>query len=292
MPDTREILKQIKRIELNTKKLVDTLIAGKFHSVFKGQGLEFSELREYQPGDDVRAIDWNVTARFDKPFIKVFREERELRVYFLLDISGSSVFGSSVTKKRCSIELITSLIFSAIWNNDKVGLLLFTDRIEKFVPARSGRRHALKLLSFMIRTIPKSSGTEVAAAIKYFSRIVKRTSIVFIISDFLSRDFFNELKSLNIRHDVIAIRIFDPIETSLPELGLIVLEDEETGEQILVDTSDKEFRARYNKLIAHRDSELANLFRKAKVDYLCLGTNENFYLPLKKFFKRREVLYR
>ena len=284
----KEILKQIKKIEINTKQLVDGLIAGNYHSVFKGQGIEFSEIREYKPGDDVRAIDWKVTARFNKPFVKEFIEERDLRVYFVFDYSSSNFFGNVVEKKRKAVELVATLMFSAMQNNDNVGLFIFTEGIEKFVPARKGRKHVLKLISLLLSHKPLSEKTDLGAALAEVSNILKRRSIVFIVSDFYNQDFSKQLLVLKNRHDVVAIKVNDARELELPDVGLIQLEDEETGEQILIDTSDPVFRENYKREVENEEKRLERIFRRHKVDVLRVLTDEPYEIPLKKFFNLRK----
>ncbi|MGC9309132.1 MAG: DUF58 domain-containing protein [Candidatus Nanoarchaeia archaeon] len=284
----KEIVKQVKKVELNTKKLVEGLITGNYHSIFKGPGIEFSEIREYKLGDDIRAIDWKVTARFNKPFVKEFIEERDLSVYFVLDISGSSSFGNNIEKKRKSIELIASLMFSAMKNNDAVGLFLITDKLDKFVPARKGKKHILRLIMELLTFNPKSKKTNLLESFKSVSKIIKKRSIVFVISDFFSEDFSKPLKVLKKRNDVIAVRIIDNREKELPNIGYIELEDEETGEQVLVDTSEKEFRENYAKLVKENDKKLEKIFKKYKIDFIEILTDESYEKPLKKFFKIRK----
>lgn len=284
----QEILKQVKTIELTTKHLVDGLMAGKYHSIFKGQGIEFSEIREYVPGDDVRAIDWNVTARFNRPFVKEFIEERDLQVYFAFDASGSGEFGDRVSKKKKAIELAATLMFSALRNNDKVGLLLFTDRVECFIPARKGRRHVLKTLSTILSHSPASKRTDIGCALSYLSRVVKKRGVVFIVSDFLSENFLREMKILKSRQDVIAINMSDPRESEIPDVGMIRLEDEETGEQILLDTSDTAFRERYAKSVRDHNMKLTREFRKLKIDTVNIQTHEPYEMQLRRFFKTRQ----
>jgi len=284
----KEILKQVKKIELNTKKLVEGLITGNYHSIFKGTGIEFSEIREYKPGDDVRAIDWKVTARFNRPFIKELIEERDLRVYFVLDVSASSSFGNNIEKKRKSIELIASLMFSAMKNNDTVGLFLITDKLEKFIPARKGKKHILRLITNLLTFNPESKKTNLLEPFKSVSKIIKKRSIVFVISDFFSDDFSKPLKVLKKRNDVIAIRIIDNREKEIPNVGYIELEDEETEEQILVDTSDENFRENYLQLIKENDGKLERMFKKHRIDFIEILTDESYEKPLKKFFKIRK----
>jgi len=284
----KEILKQVKKIELNTKKLVEGLITGNYHSIFKGTGIEFSEIREYKPGDDVRAIDWKVTARFNRPFIKEFIEERDLNVYFVLDVSASSSFGNNIEKKRKSIELIASLMFSAMKNNDAAGLFLITDKLEKFIPARKGKKHILRLITELLTFNPESKKTNLLEPFKSVSKIIKKRSIVFVVSDFFSDDFSKPLKVLKKKNDVIAVRIMDKREKEIPDIGYIELEDEETGEQILVDTSDESFRENYSKIIKENDKKLESMFRKYKIDFIEILTDESYEKPLKKFFKIRK----
>lgn len=289
MQETKDILKQVRKIEIVTKHLVDSLITGNYHSVFKGQGIEFSEIRDYRPGDDIRAIDWKVTARFNHPFIKEFIEERDLNVYFVFDYSGSNRFGNLVEKRRKAIELTAALMFSAMRNNDNVGLFIFTQDIEKFVPAKKGRRHVLKLISLLVSHKPQSRKTNIEKTLSSVSNVIKKRGIVFILSDFYSQDFAKSLKILKKRHDVIAIRINDTRETEIPDVSLIQLEDEETGEQLLVDTSDESFRKNYAKIMNEEETRLEHLFNKNKVDTISINTDTSYELPLRKFFKIRQT---
>ncbi len=284
----KDILKQVKKIEITTKHLVDGLIAGNYHSVFKGQGIEFSDIREYMAGDDIRAIDWKVTARFDQPYVKEFIEERDLNVYFAFDFSGSGSFGSTISKVQKALELTASLMFSAVQNNDNIGLFLFTDKLEKFIPARKGRKHLLQALSTLVSYEPKSKNTDISHALASISKIIKKRSILFVISDFHPINFMQAMKLLKAMHDVIAINVSDTRESGLPDVGLIQLEDEETGEQILVDTSDKEFRTNYQRMMAEENLRIASLFRKLKIDTINILTDEPYETPLRKFFKTRK----
>jgi len=247
-----------------------------------------SEIRNYTPGDDIRAIDWKVTARFNEPFIKKFIEERDLSVYFVLDISGSENFGSDITKKRKSIELIASLMFSALRNNDKVGLFLFTDNIEKYILARKGKKHIFKVLSELLSYKPQSKKTDLKNSLASVSNILKKRSIVFIVSDFYSEDFLKPLKILKRKHDLVLIKISDKREKEIPDIGLIELEDEETGEQILVDTSNVEFRNNYINLINLHDEKLKTQFKKYKLDFIEITSEEPYEKPLRRFFKIRQ----
>ncbi|RMF54438.1 DUF58 domain-containing protein [Candidatus Woesearchaeota archaeon] len=288
MQETKEIIKQVKKIEIATKHLVDGIIAGNYHSIFKGQGIEFSEIRDYRPGDDIRAIDWKVTARFNRPFIKEFIEERDLRVYFAFDYSASGSFGNIIEKRRKAVELTATLMFSAMRNNDNVGLFIFTDKIEKYVPARKGRRHVLKILSTLVSYKPESRKTNLKDSLNYILNVLKKRSIVFIISDFYDAGFLKQLNLLRRRHDVIAIKVRDDRESSIPDIGLIQLEDEETGEQLLVDTSDEEFRRNYEKIMREEEKKLYSNFKKHKIDAISISTDEPYELPLRKFFRERK----
>jgi len=288
MQETKDIIKQVKKIEITTKHLVDGIIAGNYHSIFKGQGIEFSEIRDYKPGDDIRAVDWKVTARFNHPFIKEFIEERDLRVYFAFDFSGSGSFGNTVEKRRKAIELTATLMFSALRNNDNVGLFLFTDSVEKYVPARKGKRHILKIISSLVTHKAKSKKTDLSNSLAYISNVLKRKSIFFIVSDFFTDDFTKPLTILKNKHDVIAIKVQDSREYKIPDVGLIHLEDEETGEQILVDTSDEEFRKNYSKLMSKQRKDIDTKFKKHKIDTVSITTDEPYEIPLRKFFKIRQ----
>ena len=288
MSQTKTILKKIKKLDIKTKQLVDGIITGNYNSVFKGQGIEFSEIRDYRPGDDIRAIDWKVTARFNHPYIKEFIEERDLQVYFVIDVSRSGSFGTNISKKEKSLEIVASLMFAALRNNDGVGVFLVTENMEKFIPVRKGRRHVLKLLDIISNFTPISTKTSLKKPLERVSKTIKRKSIVFVISDFIDNsDYLKPLKMLRKRHDVIALRIIDPREKEIPDVGLIELEDEESGEQILVDTSDEEFRDSYSRLVAENDSHFLANMMKNKIDTISLLTDQDYSIPLKKFFKRR-----
>lgn len=288
MSQTKTILKKIKKLDIKTKQLVDGIITGNYNSVFKGRGIEFSEIRDYRPGDDIRAIDWKVTARFNHPYIKEFIEERDLQVYFVIDVSSSGSFGTNISKKEKSLEIIASLMFAALRNNDGVGVFLITENVEKFVPVRKGRKHILKLLDIIVNFTPNSMKTNLKKPLERVSKAIKRKSIIFVISDFIDNsDYLKPLKILRKRHDIIALRIIDPREKEIPDVGLIELEDEESGEQILVDTSDEEFRNSYSRLIAENDSKFLTNMMKTKVDTISLLTDQDYSVPLKKFFKRR-----
>ncbi len=288
MSQTKEILKKVKKLDIKTKQLVDGIISGNYNSIFKGQGIEFSEIRDYRTGDDIRTIDWKVTARFNHPYIKEFIEERDLQVYFILDVSGSGSFGTNISKQEKSLEIIASLMFAALRNNDGIGVFLITDNVEKYIPVRKGRKHILQLLNIITTFTPSSTKTNLKQPLEQISKIIKRKSIVFVISDFIDNsEYLKPLKILRKRHDVIALRIIDPREKEIPDVGMIELEDDETGEQILVDTSDEEFRNMYSRLITENDLKFITNMMKNKVDTISLLTDQNYSVSLKKFFKKR-----
>jgi uncharacterized protein (DUF58 family) len=284
MDDRRELIRQIREIELRTGILVEGLQAGQHNSIFKGQGIEFSEIREYVPGDDIRSIDWKVTARYNHPFIKEYTEERDQTFYFMADISGSGSFGSRTTKQQKILELIASMGFSALRNNDRIGLCLFSDHVEKFIPAKRGRKHLVGVLNTLIDHQPVSDRTDLGAAARFLSKVLSRRSSVIILSDFISPSFMQPLKILRAHHEVIAIRVADLREREIPDIGYIELEDPETGEQVLVDTSDEEFRERYRILVQAAESELHESFMKNRIHELVLMTDEPYEIPLKTFF--------
>lgn len=289
MPEqVKEILKRVKTLELRTNRLVEGLIAGNYHSVFKGRGIEFSEVREYVPGDDIRSIDWNVTARFNAPFVKEFIEERDLNVYIVFDASASNDFGCEKSKRETSLEIAASIMFAVLRNNDNVGLCLFTDRVEKFVWPRKGRKFVLRLLRELVCHEPKSTKTDINNSLAHFSRIIKKRSIIFILSDFLSGDFEKPLKFLKNKHDVILINLSDIREREIPDIGYVFLEDGETGEQMLVNTADENFRKAYCGHMKRKGDELSMRMKRLKVDMIGVNTGEPFHVPLRKFFAMRE----
>jgi len=289
MSQIREILKQVKKLEITTKLLADGLVTGNSNSIFKGHGIEFSEIRDYRPGDDIRAIDWKVTARFNHPYIKEFIEERDLQIYFIIDLSESGSFGTNISKKQKAIEIISSLMFAALRNNDRIGVFLITDGVEKFIPAKKGRKHLLQALNLIVSFSPKSLKTDLKNSLVQISKIIKRKSVLFVISDFIDEsEFLKPLKILRKKHDIIALEISDLREKEIPNVGLIELEDKETGEQILVDTSDDEFRNSYSKLILDNELQFTANLRKIKIDTLQLLTDQNYSIPLRKFFRRRK----
>jgi uncharacterized protein (DUF58 family) len=284
-----EVLKQIRRIEIRTKRLVNDLFSGEYHSTFKGQGMEFEEVRQYEPGDDVRLIDWNVTARTGYPHIKKFKEERELSVVLLVDASSSGRFGTRERfKSEMAAELAALLAFSAIKNNDKVGLIIFTDSIEKFIPPKKGRSHVLRIIREILYFQPEGTGTDIGGALEYFNRVIKRKSVVFLISDFLGEDYFKPLQIANNKHDIISIKIADPRETVFENVGLIELEDAETGEVFLVDTGSADFRREFSAKAAEDADLLKRGFQMINVDFISVRTDRSYIVPLINFFKMRE----
>jgi uncharacterized protein (DUF58 family) len=289
----KEILKKVKRLEITTRGMVNDVFSGEYHSVFKGRGMEFSEVREYQIGDDIRTIDWNVTARYGHPFVKVFEEERELTVMLMVDASSSGEFGTFERMKgEIAVEICALLAFSAIKNNDKVGLIIFTDKVEKFVPPRKGKPHVLRVLRELLYFKPEDKLTDIGLALEYMNRVIRRRSVAFLVSDFISKDFEKPLRIANKRHDIVAINIVDPRELELPNVGYIELEDAETGEQLLLDTTNAEVR----RLFASKTSDaLINrekLFKSMNMDSISIHTNESYFEPLMKFFKMRAKRFR
>jgi len=284
-----EILKKIRALEIKTKGLVQTMFAGDYHSVFKGRGMNFEDVREYQPGDEIRAIDWNVTARLGTAFVKKFTEERELTVVLVVDVSASGNFGSAAQSKReLAAEVACVLAFSAIRNNDKVGLMLFSDRVELFIPPKKGRSHTLRIIREILFFEPEGRGTKPALALDYLNNVMTRRVVVFFISDFQTSDFSRELSVSGRRHDFIALHIQDEREANLPNVGIITLEDAETGEQIEINTADRSTRARFNALAETHRAELNRTLRRNNIDAVSLRTGENYLPALRSFFKQRE----
>ncbi|MBI4431361.1 MAG: DUF58 domain-containing protein [Candidatus Omnitrophica bacterium] len=288
----KEILRQIKRIEITTKRLVSETFGGEYTSVFKGQGIEFADVREYVPGDEIRSIDWNVTARSDRPFVKQFVEERQLTVLFLVDMSGSAHFGSGEKfKAEVAAELCALLAFSANKNNDRVGLIIFTDEVEKYIAPSKGARHVLRVVREILYYQPKSRGTNLKGALEFLDRILTRTAVVFVISDFLGESAALPLKRLSKRHDVIAMRIYDPREQILPRRGIVQLIDAETGERRLADCGSATVRRKYEEKVKVRTEEILNLFKRIGVDHIDINARESYVDPVLKFFKEREDRY-
>ncbi|MEN3368429.1 MAG: hypothetical protein V7609_572 [Verrucomicrobiota bacterium] len=284
-----EILKKIRALEIKTKGLVQTIFAGDYHSVFKGRGMNFEDVREYQPGDEIRAIDWNVTARLGTAFVKKFTEERELTVVLVVDVSASGNFGSaSQSKRELAAEIACLLAFSAIRNNDKVGLLLFSDTVELFIPPKKGRSHTLRIIREILFFEPAGRGTAPSLALDYLNKVVTRRAVVFFISDFQTSDFSRELAVSGRRHDFIAVHIQDQREEHLPNVGIITLEDAETDEQIEINTADRNTRARFSALAETQRVDLNRMLRHNHIDAISLRTNENYLPALRSFFKQRE----
>jgi len=285
----KKILKKVKRIEIKTRGLVNDLFGGEYHSAFKGRGMTFSEVREYHSGDDIRLIDWNVTARTGSPFIKIFEEERELTVFLLVDISSSGDFGSGKQlKKDFGAEIASVLGFSAIKNNDKVGLILFTDRIEKYLVPKKGKTHVLRVIRELLYTNPLGKQTSIKNAIDYLLKVAKRKSVVFLISDFLDENYFSSLKILNKKHDLISIQLLDPAELKFPNIGLAKVEDPETGQIFWIDTASKIAMNRLTREIDLKQSMFKKKAKKFGLDLISISTEEDFVEPLLSFFKKRD----
>ncbi len=286
--DIRSVLRKIRAIEIKVRHLVDQAFAGSYHSVFRGQGMDFEEVRQYQPGDEIRSIDWNVTARFGDPHVKQFTEERELSVVLLVDLSGSGNFGSQERSKReTAAEIAATLAFSATRNNDRVGLLLFSDRVELYIPPRKGRSHVLRVIREVLFFRPEGRGTDLAGALRYVNRVMHRRAILFLLSDFFSPDFQKELSLTSRRHDVIAVQIRDPLEEELPRVGRILLEDEETGAQLEVNTSDEKVRRRFREETEAAQASLEKTLGRCGVDRVALTTAGEYLPLLRSFFQRR-----
>ncbi len=285
----REVVRQIRRLQLRARRAVEDLLGGEYHSVFKGTGIAFEEVREYQPGDDIRTIDWNVTARMGHPFIKRFVEERELTVMLVVDGSGSNLFGTQLQQKReVAAELAAILAFSAIRNNDKVGLVEFTDRVERFVPPRKGTRHVLRLIRDVLFFQPAHRKTSLKEGLDFLNRVLHRRAIVFLLSDFLDRGYERAFKRTGRRHDLVAIRIFDPREEELPAVGLLELEDAETGERLVLDTFSRKVRDAYAEAARKRREALSRLARSARIDLIEVSTDGGHLDALIRFFRLRE----
>lgn len=286
---TQQTLRRVGELELLTRRLVDGLVSGAHNSVFRGRGIEFNEIREYRYGDDVRAIDWNVTARLDRPYIKEFIEERDLQVYVIADVSGSGSFGSASPKQDMIDQVAAAVLLSAQRNGDRAGMFLVTDRIEEFVPARRGKRHAMGALFRLVSRNPESQMTDLAACLKSVAKIVKRRSVIVLVSDLIDESGYSRpLRFLAKRHDLIVIRVSDPREQNIPDVGLIQLEDGETGEQMLVDTSDESFRRAYSELVTRKDIEISSLMARYRIDSIQIGSNSDYGPELVHFFKTRK----
>ncbi|MBM2833249.1 MAG: hypothetical protein HW406_410 [Candidatus Brocadiaceae bacterium] len=288
----KDILKKIQQIQIHTRRLVNEAFVGEYHSVFKGRGMEFDEVREYQPGDEIRTIDWNVTARMGRPFIKRYVEERELTVMLLVDVSASGNFGSiKHLKNEVATEICAILAFSAIKNNDKVGMIMFTDKIEKFIPPKKGPKHVLRVIRELLCAQPTGKGTNISVALEYLNKITHRRTISFVVSDFIANDYAHALRIANKRHDMIAITIVDPREQELPNVGFIELRDAESGEILLLDTADSLARREFGALNNRRRQEQSRLFRSMGVDEILINTNRHHVEPIVRFFRIREKRY-
>jgi len=287
--ETSELLKKVRKVEIKTRGLSNHVFAGEYHSAFKGRGMAFSEVREYQYGDDVRNIDWNVTARFNHPYIKVFEEERELTVMLLIDLSDSKEFGTKIRLKRETItELSAVLSFSAIQNNDKIGVIFFSNKIEKFIPPKKGKKHILRIIRELIDLRPENRGTDISEALQYLTNIQKKRATVFIISDFIDDKFSEDaLKIAKHKHDVIALQVFDKRDIELPDIGLVKLRDAETNTNMWIDTSSKKIRNKYKQTWIEADKKIKQIFRKTGVDFAEIRTDVDYVKPLLKLFKQR-----
>jgi uncharacterized protein (DUF58 family) len=287
--NTTELLKKVRKIEIKTKGLSNHIFAGEYHTAFKGKGMAFSEVREYQAGDDVRTIDWNVTARYNNPFVKVFEEEREMTVILLIDISKSGKFGTEEkTKKEIATELSAVLAFSAIQNNDKVGVIFFTDIIEKFIPPKKGKSHILRIIRELLAFEPQNNATDIGVALEYFSSVIKKRSICFLLSDFLDKDFTRPLQIANKKHDIVAVKIYDKREESLPNVGMIKMVDAESGLSSWIDSSSKKIRMQFAGKYKNKAEKLKQDFLLCGVDHININTAESYIKPLINFFKQRE----
>jgi uncharacterized protein (DUF58 family) len=286
--EATELLKKVRRIEIKTRGLSKQIFAGEYHSAFKGKGMTFSEVREYQYGDSIKNIDWNVTARFNHPYVKVFEEERELTVMLLIDVSGSKEFG---THKQLKQELMTEvaavLAFSAIENNDKIGVIFFSNKVEKFIPPKKGKTHILRIIRELLEFTPENRETNIAEAIRYFTNAIKKRSISFILSDFMDEGFSDSLSIANRKHDVVALKIFDQREKEIPSVGLVKMKDAESGRYMWVDTTNRKVREQYASWWKQKDNELEELFKRTGVDFTELSTGEDYVKPLIKLFKKR-----
>lgn len=286
--DTKELLKKVRKIEIKTRRLSDHIFGGEYHSTFKGRGMTFSEVRQYQFGDDVRNIDWNVTARYNEPFVKVFEEERELTMMLLVDISGSEFFGTEAQfKNEIITEIAATLAFSATQNNDKIGLILFSDEIELYIPPKKGRSHVLRIIRELIEFEPKSKKTDFAEALKFLSNVMKKKAIVFVLSDFISDDYQQTLKIASGRHDVTGIRVYDKHEETIPNLGVVQMQDEETGELMLVNTASKKIRSNYAKYYKEKVEYFKESFNKSGAGTIDCRVDESYVKKLLGYFKRR-----
>lgn len=287
--ETSEILKKVRKIEIKTKGLSQNIFAGQYHSAFKGRGMAFAEVREYQFGDDVRDIDWNVTARFRKPYVKVFEEERELTVMLLIDVSGSLDFGTrKCMESVMATEIAATIAFSAMQNNDKIGVVFFSDRIEKYIPPKKGRKHILYIIREMLDFHPQSTKTDIGEAVAYFTRMMKRRTTAFVISDFYdNKDFLKQFQIANNKHDLMAVQVYDRWAKQLPDVGLMKVQDAETGSEMYIDTSSKKVRAAHARYWTEREAILRETFSQANVDWMSVATDEDFVKAMMTLFSSR-----
>jgi uncharacterized protein (DUF58 family) len=285
---TAELLKKVRKIEIKTRGLSNQIFSGEYHSAFKGRGMAFSEVREYAPGDEIRTIDWNVTARFGHPFVKIFEEERELTVILLVDISASDSFGTQVQIKKSLItEICAVLSFSAIQNNDKIGIIFFSDKIEKFIPPKKGKSHCLRIIRELLEIKPESSKTNITQALKYLTNVIKKRSTVFLLTDFIDDNFEDALKLANKKHDLVSLRIHDKRESELPAMGTVLFKDAETGAERWVNTSNRKVKNLYAASYLKRENDLKNVFVRSGVDYTSIATDQSYVKPLMMLFKKR-----
>ncbi len=286
--DTKELLKKVRKIEIKTRRLSDHIFGGEYHSTFKGRGMTFSEVRQYQFGDDVRNIDWNVTARYNEPFIKVFEEERELTMMLMVDVSGSELFGTEQQfKNEVVTEIAATLAFSATQNNDKIGLILFSDKVELYIPPKKGRSHVLRIIRELIEFKPESKQTNLVEALKFMQNVMKKKAIVFVLSDFISDDYQQTMKIVSGKHDVTGIRVYDKREEDIPNLGLVQMQDEETGEVMLVNTSSKKVRLNYGKFYQEKVEYFKESFNKSGAGTIDCRVDESYVKKMLGYFKRR-----
>ena len=286
--ETAELLKKVRKIEIKARGLTRHIFAGEYHSAFKGRGIAFSEVREYQYGDDIRSIDWNVTARFNHPYVKIFEEERELTVMLLIDVSGSGYFGTSVNFKRdVMTEIAAVLSFSAIFNNDKIGVIFFSDRIEKFIPPQKGRKHILRIIRELLDFRSESRNTSLDEPLRFLTNAIKKRCTAFIISDFIAPDFEEALRIASNKHDVAALKVYDRVETSIPDIGMVKITDSETGNEKWIDTSARKSREAYRKWWEDHTSTLSTLLTRSGVDSASISTSEDYVKPLIKLFESR-----
>ncbi|OFY16519.1 MAG: hypothetical protein A2X11_12460 [Bacteroidetes bacterium GWE2_42_24] len=286
--DAAEIFKKVRKIEIKTRGLVNQVFAGQYHSMFKGRGMAFSEVREYQYGDDIRSIDWNVTARFNHPYVKIFDEERELTVMLLVDVSGSNQFGTRVRfKQEAMTEIAAVLAFSAIKNNDKVGVIFFSDKIEKFIPPKKGTSHILRIIRELVDFKATSRKTDISGALRYLTNVIKKRSTVFLLSDFADEGYENALKIAGNKHDLIALRVFDQREAEMPDVGLVQLSDSETGARQWIDTSDAALRYAYKVNHERRNKDISNILKRSGVDFAEVRCDMDYVPPLMKLFRKR-----